>query len=178
MTQPSPAAPAIRGLLSPLTYGPGRPVVQPVAAPAAGASWPVQRVTGEAILRVKLVTVSLVTSAAVANRLVSLDYQDADGNLLFRAPAAAVQAAALTVQYSFGWGYDAATNGGTAQASPLPDVFLEQGWRVVLTVGLIDAADQVSAGRLVVEKLYTGDGGYVVGKVAPGQPFFDTEEEP
>lgn len=170
MTTP---APAIRGLLSPLTYGPGRAVVVPVAAPAAGASWGTQKVTGEAFLRLKLATVSIVTSAVVANRAVSLDFQDADGNLLFRAPAAAVQAASLTVQYSFGWGYDAATNLGAAQAAPLPDVFLEPGWRVVLTVGAIDVADQVSKGALLFERLYTGENGYVVGTVAPGQIIDD-----
>ncbi len=178
MSAATPAArtASIFGLLEPFQYGRGRARPIPLPSPAAGAAPATVKVPGSAYWHVKTVTLQLVTSATVANRLVAIDYRDADGVILFRHPAPVVQIAGLTTRYSWGLNYPAGLSPAGAFTAPLCGLFLEPGYQVVFTVTAIDATDAVTGVALVVDELFTGDGGYDVGADVAGRGVIPSEE--
>lgn len=95
----------------------------------------------------------LTTSVAVANRFVTVDFCDPEGNAWIRNPAAAVQAASLAQEYDYSR-RNVAISGlaGQPQFTDLDQTFVPGGWQLRINVGLIDVADQLSAIRLYVEK--------------------------
>lgn len=122
------------------------------AQPAVGAGF-VQALDSRWCWRFRAVRFTLTTSAVVANRFVTVDYCDPEGNPWFRNPAAVVQAASLATEYDFSR-RNVAVSGiaGQPQFVDLDQAFVPPGWQLRINVGLIDAGDQLSAIRLYVEK--------------------------
>jgi hypothetical protein len=122
-------------------------LVEVGAEPAAGADWAVTVPAGE-LWELVTVQAELVTDATVADRRPILSI--GDGVATFASiPSVAVQAASLTVAHL--WGQNlAATDGGSAQAMPLPKLLLQPGWTVAVDSTNLQAADAWSAPRLYV----------------------------
>ena len=126
------------------------PEVRGFADPAAGANFAITIPPNEA-WGLRALSFIFTTDANVANRSVILSLDDTV-NIFFNAPAASVQAASGGRRYSFGrsYGYDRNLAGGT-EASGLPDVILDQGWRIQSSVGLLQVGDQISALAVLVD---------------------------
>src|SRR5262249_44384810 len=130
----------------------------------AGAT--TSRTTAQGFLeRIRTISLQLVTSAVVANREVTIRYRDADNNQFAEAPAGAVQAASNTFTYGFGIGQTttAASPGGRLSVA-LADIYLFPGWNILFSVIAIDATDQISAIRGLVERYSLGRDGYPIGE--------------
>lgn len=98
------------------------------------------------------------TSAAAANRLVTVDYTDQEGNVWVRNGVGLVLTAS-TVAQVFDWNAQRTTAEWAANTdiyAPLSDFFIPPGWQVRINVANVQAADQVSAVRFYVEKWVTG----------------------
>jgi hypothetical protein len=147
-------------------FGAGRGTVETftVASPSAGAN--LTRTTSQGYWeRYVAVFFTLVTSAAVANRQVALEWQDGDGNVLTDTACGSVQTATNTWRYGFGIGLLGFNNANAArQNAPLPWLFLQPSWKLVSNVGAFDAADQISVVRGVVERFPVGFDGYPIGE--------------
>ena len=159
----APGGPSLKGLLRPFGEGHGYTERIAVTSPAAGAN-ATYKVPGDKQHRIVGVNARLVTSATVASRQLTIDYQDNDGNLLISNGGATLQAASLTNDYRFC--VDRAVAEWTTSSpmfAPLSQIFLDEGWKVVFSVAAIQAADQLSALILVVETFPTGPQGYPLG---------------
>ena len=123
-----------------------------VAQPAAGADW-VQTVPTGARWILHGIYATLATAIAVANRQPLLLFDDGT-NKLVAANTALVQAASLTEDWA--WSPTVSTTGlfqSNVNEVQLPfPVPLSAGWRVRTLTGAIQAADQWSAIRLLVEE--------------------------
>ena len=156
-----------------VTYGLSRPFSHglvlndtgPITSPAAGAGF-TYTVGGEYWEMWEALTFTLVTDANAATRQVFLTIQDQDSVPLARIPAGGTQITGLTRVYSFVRGIT------TPQAlvvdtflSPLPDLILQTGWKVVVSISSVQVGDQVSLIRAPRVKFVTGDDGYPLGPV-------------
>lgn len=103
--------------------------------------------------RFRAVRFQLVADANAANRFVTVDYCDPEGNAWLRSPALAVQVAAATQLYDFG-ARSVAVSGiaGVAQFADLDTTFVPGGWQLRINVLNVQVGDQLSAVRLYVEK--------------------------
>lgn len=152
------------GLLTPFSFGRGYPQIERPAQPAAGAP-AVLQVPGTENWRIVLARATLTTSATVASRVVHLDFLDPDGNLICDFWSAATQAASLTGSVVFAAGIPeyAPATGGPAVV-PIPDIILPVGCSVGFEVASIDAADQLKALTLFIEKFDISGAGYPTGR--------------
>lgn len=158
-----PPAGRIRGLLEPFAYGRGWSEIVYGDQPAAGASFALQ-IQGAADTRLVSATYRLVTSAAVASREVVVGLDDGNGKLYAREGASVLQTASTTQDYAGGsWRGIAEWNTGTLVFHPLPNLFMEGGHVLRLTVLNIDAADQLSNIVLYLERFPSGSRGYPEG---------------
>jgi hypothetical protein len=128
---------------------------QQITTPAAGADFTIN-VPNFMRWRIISLRATLVTSAAVANRAAILQFNNA-GNVLYNACAANLQAASLTVGYSWGAGVTTllATVGATtpnAETSIPVDLTLSAGMTITSTTQNIQAADQWSAIFMLIEE--------------------------
>jgi hypothetical protein len=140
-----------------------------VASPAAGANASFS-VGGQNYLRVLAATATLTTDANAANRFLSLDYINARGVTYVRNAAGLVVTASTTNQ-AFHWNIDrgvAEWAANTPVLAPLLSLFLDPGMTVQFTVDNKQVGDQLSAIRLVVEKIQTGPEGYPLGPAPYG----------
>jgi len=156
------------GLLEPFGYGRGFHDRILGVQPAAGANF-ARSLESQYATRVLAVNCQLVTGAAVANRWVELRFTDSDGGVWDRAGAGVFVLASSTVQlvWQIGRGSADFASGGadtTPIYAPLNDVFLAGSDQVRIVVGNIQAADQLSAIRLTVERFPTGRRGYPEGR--------------
>lgn len=124
--------------------------------PAAGAEF-VLTGPGQGIWRVVSLRFTLVTSAVVANREVSVFLDDGTTES-FRVSAGIVQAASLTVRYcaAAGVGTTGILAGTQQLALPTDGLILLPGWRAGVDIDNIDADDQISAIGAWVEEYPTG----------------------
>jgi hypothetical protein len=122
------------------------------AQPAAGAGF-VQALDSRWWWRFRAVRFVLTTSAAAANRFVTVDVCDPEGTPWIRNPTLAVQVAALAQEYDFS-DRNIGVSGIAAQPQfcHLDPTFVPPGWQLRINVSAIDVADQLSAIRLYVEK--------------------------
>jgi len=121
------------------------------SAPAAGADWS-QTVPANARWRIRGIRASLATAVAVANRRPRLIVDDG-ANTLLDIDTNVVQAASLTVAYDWIPGYPSVTTSIVETEVPLPgDLQLFPGWRIRSSTDAIQAADQWTAPRLLVEE--------------------------
>jgi hypothetical protein len=158
------------GLTSGVSHGPAFSQLERVATPAAGAGF---TYTNDGRYWERLVAVSfrLVSGSNAANRQVLLTVADGGGVALALFPSASVQTASLTWDYAFLASIsNFSTVVGTSVVSPIFGGFLQPRFTVALTIGAVDAADQVSNIRVYVERFVTGDGGYQLGTIEVDDP--------
>lgn len=130
--------------------------VVPVTTPAAGANFTMQT-PGEGAWALVALRATLVTSAAVANRAATLNVTDGT-TPLWSVEAGAVQAASLTVTYSWVTEYPAfpTTVVGGTLVVPMAPTYMAPGWALTSATALLDAGDQWSAISAVVVECFTG----------------------
>ena len=124
-------------------------------SPAAGADF-TQAVDGHDYARLNSLFVRLVTSAAVANRQLVLEYRDAGGNRWAVTGATAAQTATNTVDYFFSCfrpEEKTAIDGTTLL--PLDPLVLLPSDNFRIHVALMDAGDQLSRIRFFWERFYS-----------------------
>jgi len=103
--------------------------------------------------RFRAVRFTLTTDANVANRFVTVDLCDPEGNAWIRNPAAAFQAAGVAQEYDF-CNRSSSVSGLAAfpQFVDLDRTFIPGGWQLRINVGAIQVGDALTAIRLYVEK--------------------------
>lgn len=146
-------------------------IVTPVTAPAAGADWTLTNI-GQGLWVVHAWSGILTTSAAVANRVVTVLVDDAT-DVYLSTVASAVQAATLAHRYgAFDGAAGASPQGTVVPVSwPVGGVMLPQGHRMRVVTEAIDANDQWSAIAALVEEIPAGYGRrYVSGSVSYLEP--------
>ena len=127
-----------------------KPIIVP--NPAVGTEILV-KVPGGVIWEVLSLRFRLVTSAAVANRVVNVIYTDNDNTEYVRMPTHTNQAASATVDFNFWPGV--ATEVVTTPmvfAIPTPPIPMVAGYRIQTATAAIDVGDQYSAVRLLVRE--------------------------
>jgi hypothetical protein len=130
--------------------------VRPITQPAAGADFSITADLFGAQQIIGLVF-TLTTSAAVANRQVTLALDDGT-NVTWRAVAAQVQAAGVAVNHQVHLDSPqlALVAGLTIMSFPAEGLLLRRGWRLHSITSLIDVADQFSAIVAHVQELPDG----------------------
>lgn len=137
-----------------------------IANPAAAGNF--TRQTGQGYWeRYIAITFTLVTDANAANRQVSIEWLDADNNRLTGTTAPVFEIASTTFRY---YGYLNANANSTSvalrQNFSLPWLFLQPGWSITSNINGVQAGDQISAIRGVVERIGIGPDGTPVGETA------------
>lgn len=124
--------------------------------PAAGADFAITA-PGQGFWRVLSLAFRLVTSAAVANRTVTLVADDGT-SVFFRTNASIQQAAGATVDYGAFAGASSGGFAGVVGVEPLSQdgIWLQPGWRLRSVTGAIDVLDQYSAIAALVEEYPNG----------------------
>jgi hypothetical protein len=140
-------------LLSPPEADPARGAeIVRVRNPAAGEGLALP-VPGAVLWRPLSVVFTLQTSADVADRYATVEYQDASGEAFAVSAAAVLVTASSTQRFAghrrFGWGD---WNTGTDVMFPLLDAWLEAGTVVAIVVAAIDNTDQLSDIRFLMEQ--------------------------
>lgn len=122
-----------------------------VAAPAAGAG-AIFKLDSRWQWRFQSVRFSLATDANVANRFVSVDYCDPEGNVWIRNAAAVVVTAGTAAQeYSFDGGRAVSEwAANTPVLAPLNRTFVPGGWQLRVNVANVQVGDQLTAVDLYV----------------------------
>lgn len=124
------------------------------AVPAAGAEISDTVPAGRQwILRAARFT--LVASAVVAIRRVSLTIDDGLGNVPLQASAAGTQVAGVTQVYSVAAGFSDISNAQAQQVHFALEARLLPGWRIRTVTALIDVGDQYTAAVYLVEEFIT-----------------------
>lgn len=134
-------------------YGFGRSFQRPVrgTSPAAGASF-AYGLDSSYVWRLVSACFTLVTSATVADRFVTLEYQDSDG-VTWEATVlgAAVQASTTQIVRASTAYHVSDFGGGSPAGMPVPRAFMQGGGKVAIAVAAIDATDQLSAIRFLFD---------------------------
>lgn len=126
-----------------------------IATPATGTS-PSRVVPGDAYEQVVTATVSVSTSAAVANRSMEMIWQDGGGNNYCIVPANAVQVANTTVTYAFNTGSGGTYSGGAGTSVvTIPSLLMLPGHKLFFQLVNIDGSDFVSAVSMSVFRVPT-----------------------
>lgn len=153
------------GLTRLLGHGHAFSQVLTVPAPAAGSGFTYTN-DGFYWELVDLVSFQLVSNGNAANRQVLLTIADGSGVALASLPAASVQIASKTYQYTWSTEFSSFnTVVSNAITGPLPSIFLQPTYSVAVTVGALDAGDQISNVRLYAQRFVTGNEGYLLGVV-------------
>lgn len=162
------AGPRTEGELESYGYGSGFFEILQVANPAAGSEATLTTAQN-AVSRLVSVAFLLTTTAVVASRQVTIEYQDGNGNVWLRAGAAVNVLASSTQEFTaYIGGGSGAWNTGTPVFFGLPDRFLEPGRVVVIDVDAIDVGDTLTQIFVGWERFPTGPRGFPVGRVGPG----------
>lgn len=162
---------AVRGLASPFTYGGAYPNWFTIDNPAAGATV-TYVVPGEFAVRPVAAHSVLTTDANAANRVPTIDYLDAHGNVYLRNGAGLVVTASTTSQ-AFEWSTTRAVAEWAANTpifAPLQPAILYPGFQIRFNVSNIQATDQLSALRLMVECFPTSEDAFPLGVFATDRP--------
>lgn len=146
----------IRGLLEPFSYGRGFEEIQYGTQPAAGASFSLT-VPGAFDTRLLSITYRLVTDANAANRAVTVDYDDGNGQLFAREGAGLVVTANTTQDFAGNVGRGVAEwAANTIVFHPLAESILEGGQKIQINVANIQVGDQLSRIVLKLERFPSG----------------------
>jgi hypothetical protein len=150
-------------LVSGFTHGRAFPEIITPSNPAVATGF-TYTVGGNYWERVASLSFVLTSDNNAANRAVLLRVKDGSGATLIGIPTAAVQVASKVYTYSY-WGQQTPGTDavGLVNAQPAPSIFLQPGFSIVVSIGAVQAGDQVSAIRLYMERFDTGPQGYPVG---------------
>lgn len=155
-----------RGLTEPFSYGRGYDEIVKGITPAAGANF-VYKIEGQYSTRILSAVFTLVSDSNVANRAVTVDYCDPEGNVWSSNGIGAVVAASTTQPFS---GQIDRSHGefvaGTKMFFPIADLFVDPGNSIRINVANKQVGDQLSAIVFVLERFPTGSRGYPEGAVA------------
>jgi hypothetical protein len=130
--------------------GRGLANVVAVGNPAAGADYSIIVPAGVNWL-VRSLRVQLVTSAAVANRFVTLRLDDGAGNIFADITGGVAQTASLTVLYTFANGLQPSANNSVTNTGLPTELRMPGGFRIRTVTANIQAADQFSGAALELE---------------------------
>jgi hypothetical protein len=130
--------------------GRGLANVVAVGNPAAGADYSIIVPAGVNWL-VRSFRMQLVTSAAAANRFVTLRVDDGAANIFADISGGTVQAASLTFLYTWANGLPVSANNNVFTNGLPTEMRLPGGFRIRTVTAAIQAADQFSGGALEVE---------------------------
>lgn len=138
-------------------YQPSQVVAPP--QPAAGGGFTYKISIAELVI-VRSVAFTLVNAAAVAARLVSLDFLDGTGVVLARASSGFTTATGITTVFTFAAGINVyGANDAAAIGAPIPELVLVAGQSIRVNIGAVNAADQISNARVVVDQYGVVDEG-------------------
>jgi hypothetical protein len=155
--------PSLHGLTSEFAHGRAFSEVVPLASPAAATGF-TYTVGGNYWERLAALSFVLTSDGNAANRAVLLRVKDATGATLLAIPTAAVQVASKVYTYSYWGSQSPATDAvGLVNAQPVPSIFLQPEFSLVVSIGAVQVGDQVSAIRLYLERFDTGPEGYPTG---------------
>lgn len=127
-----------------------------VNKPAAGVGFTF-KYSGSEFWRPRSLCFQMVTSNAVASRIVYLDFLDGAGVKLGRFSSGYTQTASLTTVYTFGLDMNVyGANAAPSIGAPIPEIWLRKGSELSVGVTLIDTADAISAIRLTLDQVYAG----------------------
>lgn len=163
MTAPFSVITPALGITEGASFGPGfvRPITIP--RPAAGAAATV-RLDGAETVRPMVITISLTTSATVANRGLFLTLSDDDGNVVYRVPQSTNVVASTTTLAQWLQGLTTAYVGGNGDLmAPLPGLLVYGGYTLTIGALNLDATDQFTLGRGYLESYPAGPAAYPVG---------------
>ena len=134
-------------------YGVGLGSQLPFTLPDGGAGLSItQTQDGLGLRRLLSLVFTLTTSATVAARVVTVEYQGKDGNAFMVAGTATTVPASQTQRFSASvTGFQGGTQGATTLFFSLPTFFLFPGDVLTIAVGAIQAADTVTKIRGVFE---------------------------
>jgi hypothetical protein len=166
------------GLTRLLGHGHAFSEVVTVPSPAAGAGFTYTN-TGSQWQLIDSIAFRIVTDGNAANRQVKLVYANAEGVALATLPTASVQTATLTWDYTWSTDFDTFnTVVALAVTSPLLNIFLQPGFQIVVSVGAVQAGDQISRIKLYTEQFVTGPQGYLLGVVDGDDPRLHSSPRP
>lgn len=152
------------GLLGPFSHGRGYQKLIPSATPTVGTNF-THTVPGDAWERLIALAFTLTTDSNAANRIVTVAYADQSGHTFTADGSGVLVTASTTAQQFYG-----SNQRGTSEWQtpgpiffPLWGGFLQSGYKVTITVGNIQAGDQLDSIVAIYEKFETGDAGYPLG---------------
>lgn len=149
-------------------YGLGRGTVEAVtfATPAAQANFTRTTASGYWERYISLFFL-FTTDANAANRIIAIEVQDGDGNVVGGAAPSQVQTASLAGRFYGGFAYGTSNAAGVIrQAFALPQMFLQPSWKLVSNVANMQVGDTLTLIRAVVERFGIGPDGTPVGETA------------
>ena len=149
-------------------YAVGRGTVEEFSIAAPGAQTNLSRTTAQGYWeRYISLFVILTTDANAANRVLALEFQDGDGNVVGGTTNGVLQTATNTFRYYFMLGGGITTAAASArQLAPLPYLFVQPSWKLVSNVAAFQVGDTLTAIRGVVERFGIGPDGTPIGETA------------
>lgn len=161
------------GLTRTIGHGRAFTQLQTVTTPAAGAGFTYTN-NGKYWELIDSLSFQMVTGGNAANRQVLATIKDGGGVQLAAFPSASVQTASLTWQYTFLPNIDTFNTVVSLNVvSPMAEIFLQPMFSLAVTVGAVDAADQISNIRLYTQRFVTGPQGYMLGVVDTDSDEFE-----
>jgi hypothetical protein len=144
-------------------------------APAAGADWVYTLANGSGF-RVLALVWTLTASAQVAKRYPSFRIQDGDGNTRLLVPDTGEVAAASVATVSAAQNITTATSSsGLIFGLQVPNLIMDQGWRIGSFTTNLQTEDQISGVRMLLEQLLEDNPGEGAG--VPHQPTLEIDLE-
>jgi hypothetical protein len=157
--------PVLHGLTSEYAHSRAFSEVVAVANPAVATGF-TYTVGGNYWERIAALSFVLTSDGNAANRAVLLKIKDGTGATLAAVPTAAVQIATKVYTYTYTGNQAPATDSvGLVNTQPMPQIFLQPTFTIVVTIGAVQVGDQISAIRVYREAFDTGPQGYPLGLV-------------
>lgn len=126
------------------------------ASPAAGVAF-IRLVPGITWEQALTVEATFTTSAAAASRIPFVAYANGDSVEYYRSPIGAGVPASSVVTVTWSPEFDTnAVGGASFDSAPLRDEKLPSGYHLVIGMGAIDVADQISSVRIYARRHPTG----------------------
>ena len=155
----------LHGLTSEFAYGKAFSEVLSPATPAVATGF-TATISSRYWERLQGVSFVLTSDSNAANRYVLLTVKDGSGAVLDAVPPAAVQVASKAYTYTYR-PYAAAVNdtNNLVNVQDCPRIFLQPAFQIVVTIGAVQAGDQITNIRLYMERYDTSADGFYTGVV-------------
>lgn len=165
-------APGYAASLLATPLGKARGYTRMINLPVPLAGQPVKyTVPPDRYQRLVMLYTGFVSSAVVANRFPRLEFRDQDGALFGAFTSIYAIPATDTVDFTWAHGWPSPTSATSADmAFGLPDLVMENGWSINITALALDAGDQFTTPKAVIETFPTGPFGPAQGVVPLDEP--------